>query len=144
MSIRIRQFRKNKQSHPDSLIDCSVGVVTWIVDSSVRAVKVPGHERASKDPVMGRVAKDVGERHGLGGEAVDEDGFELALNKVEDRHEEDDVLDWRDGGGADFALEVGIEVGTEKVENDGVNEERAQIFDDEDGAPGDLGSCRWG
>lgn len=89
---------------------------------------------------MRGVAEDVEEGHGLRGEAVDEECFDLALDEVEDGHVGDEGLEGGDGGGGDGAGVVGVEVGTEEVENDGVDEERAEVFDYEDGTPGDLRS----
>lgn len=45
------------------------------------------------EPVVGEVAEDVGRRHGGGGESVEEDGFEFALDEVEDDEGERDGLD---------------------------------------------------
>ncbi|KFY35584.1 hypothetical protein V494_05781 [Pseudogymnoascus sp. VKM F-4513 (FW-928)] len=44
------------------------------------------------EPVVGEVAEDVGGWHGGGGEAVEEDGFELALDEVRDDEGEGDGL----------------------------------------------------
>jgi hypothetical protein len=72
---------------------------------------------------------------------VQEDGFELALDEMREDEPEGDGLHGRegrggvgteDGGGVDECAEG---VGEEEGEEDG-----AGVFDDVDGAPGDLGA----
>ena len=69
---------------------------------------------------------------------MDEEGFELAPPEVQDDHPEGQGLQSRraivEGG-------QGVDVRAEVVE-ERVDEERAEVFDDEDGTPGDLRTCR--
>lgn len=44
-------------------------------------------------------------------------------------------------GGSGDGVEVEVEKGTEREEEECGNQERTEVLDDEDGAPGDLGSC---
>lgn len=71
-------------------------------------------------------------------QAVDEEGLELALDEVQHDHPEGEGLQGRralvEGG-------QGVDVRAEVVE-ERVDEERAEVFDDEDGTPGDLRTCR--
>jgi hypothetical protein len=69
---------------------------------------------------------------------VDEEGLELALEEVQDDHPEGEGLQ---GRGAIVEGREGVDVGAEVVD-ERVDEERAEVFDDEDGTPGDLRTCR--
>jgi hypothetical protein len=69
---------------------------------------------------------------------VDEEGFELALEEVQDDHPEGEGLQ---GRGALVGGREGVDVRAEVVD-ERVDEERAEVFDDEDGTPGDLRTCR--
>lgn len=93
---------------------------------------------AGEQPVVGGVLEDVEERHGSQGEAVDEEGLELALEEVQHDHPEGQGLKGRraivEGG-------QGVDVRTEVVE-EWVNEERAEVLDDKDSTPGDLRTCK--
>lgn len=51
---------------------------------SGRPVGPEGDICAREQPVMGRVFENVQERHGGGGESVDEERFELAFDEVND------------------------------------------------------------
>lgn len=87
---------------------------------------------ARDGPVEKAVLQDVAGGHGVGRELVDKEGFVLALDKVQDDEAESEPLRLRHG-----AIGVAVEVGTGgdggDVEKDGTN-----IFDDEDGSPGNL------
>ena len=69
---------------------------------------------------------------------MDEESFELALEEVEDNHPEGEGLQ---GRRALVEGREGVDVRAEVV-NERVDEERAEVFDDEDGTPGDLRTCR--
>lgn len=68
---------------------------------------------------------------------MDKEGFQLTLEEVQDDHGEGEGLQ---GGGPGIEGREGVDVGTQVVDQR-VDEERAEVFDDEDGAPGDLGTC---
>lgn len=87
---------------------------------------------------MGRILEDVGVGHGREGEAVDEDGFQLALEEVQCDHPEGEGLK---GGGALVEGRELVDVGAKVVE-DRVDEKGSEVFDDEDGAPCDLRTWR--
>lgn len=69
---------------------------------------------------------------------MDEEGLELALEEVQDNHPEGEGLQGRRALVED---REGVDVRAEVV-NERVDEERAEVFDDEDGSPGDLRTCR--
>lgn len=106
---------------------------------------------AGKNPVVGGVLDEVTERHGGGGEAVDEDGLVLALDEVEDDEGAEDELGLGrrgegaarvNGGGAgdvgDGVVGGGGVEEVAEVEEGGVDEDRAEVLDDEGSAPADL------
>lgn len=93
---------------------------------------------AGEQPVVGGVLEDVEERHGGQGKAVDEEGLELALDKVQHDHPKGQGLQ---GRGAIVEGGQRVDVRAEVVE-ERVDEERAEVLDDEDGTPGDLRTCR--
>lgn len=69
---------------------------------------------------MGAVFEDVEGGHGGGAEAVDEEGFELALGEVQADEGEGESLE---GGGAE-AIGCGVEEVKERVDEEG-----AEVFD---------------
>lgn len=90
----------------------------------------PGAQGAGKGPVEEAVFEDVARGHGVCGELVDEERLNLALGKVRHDHAEAEPL----RGGHGWVLEEVRPGGDgEAVEEDG-----AEIFDDEDGSPGNL------
>lgn len=60
-------------------------------DGSGRVGEV-GNQHAGEEPVVGGVLEDVEEGHGCEREAVDEEGFELALDEVQHDHPEGEGL----------------------------------------------------
>lgn len=76
---------------------------------------------------MGAIFEDVEERHGGGGEAVDEEGLELPFEKVQSDEDQGERLE---GGGRGQA---GVE--------QWVDDEGADVLDEKDGAPWDLDTC---
>lgn len=107
-----------------------------------RGVDVESAEEAGHDPVKGRVADDVAGGHGVGRELVDEEGLVLALEEVDVEEGEEEPLNLCDGRGGlgdvlELAGEDGVEVGTDEGD-EGVEEDGAEVFDYEDGAPGYL------
>lgn len=108
-----------------------------------RRVDEEGGQQAGREPVEGAVLDDVEGGHGGGGEAVQEGGLELALDKVRDEHVEANLLHDGGWGGVGALVEVGVdlgELGADRVEED-VEEDRAEVFDEVDGAPGYLEAC---
>jgi hypothetical protein len=81
---------------------------------------------------VGGILKNVEGRHGGIAEAVDEEGFEFAFEEVEGDEGAGEGLEGRGSGAGGF-----VDVGSGEVE-ERVDEEGAEIFDDKDGAPGDL------
>lgn len=81
---------------------------------------------------MRAVFEDVEDGHGGVAEAVNEEGFELAFEEVKSDECAGEELEGGGGGRGG-----GVYCAPEEVE-EGVNEERAGVFDDEDGAPGNL------
>lgn len=111
-----------------------VGPVGSVRDVGAGTVDVPGEEDSGEEPVVCRVLEDVEDGHGRRGEAVEEDAFELALEEVEGGENHEEGLS---GGSLGDGGEVGVEVGAGEVE-EGVDDERAEVFDNEDGAPANL------
>lgn len=73
---------------------------------------------------------------------MQESGLELALHKVADEHVETDLLDDGERDLVGIYVEERVDFGelaAEGVEK-GVEEDRAEVFDEVDGAPGDLGA----
>lgn len=73
---------------------------------------------------------------------MQEGGLELTLDKVADEHVETDLLDDGERYLVGIFVEVGVDFGelaADGVEK-GVEEDRAEVFDEVDGAPGDLGA----
>ena len=71
---------------------------------------------------------------------MDEDGLELALEEVDREEQAGQGLEIRRR--RHFTLEEGVYVGAQDVEDQGVDEQRAEIFDDVDRAPCDLGTWK--
>lgn len=90
----------------------------------------PGAEGAGDGPVEEAVLEDVAGRHGVCGELVDKERLELALGKVGDDHAEAEPLRWRHGRVLEQVRPGG--------DGGAVDEDGAQVFDDEDGSPCDL------
>ena len=132
MNARIRQLGKHENN-------CAHKIDNGLVGSRGEGggrVHGVGAEETRKDPVEGAVFEDVAGRHGAGGELMHEEGFELALDEVRDEHGEGEPLGVGEGRGRGDAF---VEVGT--GEDDGyVEEDGAEVFEEEDGLPGDLGA----
>lgn len=84
-------------------VECECGIgdvgVGWPRGRSGRAVGPECDVRAGQEPVMGRVFENVQQGHGGGRESVDEDGFELAFDKVQDYKCEGERLELGGTGG---------------------------------------------
>ena len=92
-------------------------------------------QQARDGPVEEAVLEDVGPGHGAGRELVHEERLELALDEVRHDHAEREPLRLGQLRGR-----VGEDVGAGG--DDGrVDEEGAEVLDDEDGPPGDLVAC---
>lgn len=69
-------------------------------------------------------------------------GLELTLDEVADEHVKADLLDNSKRDLVGVFVEEGVDLGelaADGVEK-GVEEDRAEVFDEVDGAPGDLGA----
>lgn len=97
-------------------------------------------EEARERPVVPAVFEDVERGHGSEGEAVHDECFELALHEMDEHHDQTQGLEigwwWHSGEGVG---RQGVYLRAEKVD-EWVDEDGAEVFDDEDGAPGDLRS----
>lgn len=112
------------------------GVVAGKGGRGGRGVDVPSAEEAGEGPVEEGVLEDVAHGHGVRGELVDEEGFVLALHEVAEEHGEDEKL----GRGEGLVGGAGVDVWAQGDEGT-VNEEGAEVLDNEDGAPCHLGAC---
>lgn len=83
---------------------------------------------------MGTVLEDVERRHGSSREAVNKQSFELALQEMQHTHYHGNCLELRRG------FRGAVDERTTVVE-ERVDEEGAQVFDDKDSSPRDLGAC---
>lgn len=101
------------------------------------AVDEVGAQQTRDGPVEEAVLEDVEEGHGVGGELVDEEGLDLALEEVQLDHAEGEPLGRRQVVGRGAAL---VEVGA-GGDDGGVDEHGAEVLDDEDGPPADLDAC---
>lgn len=88
---------------------------------------------------MSTVLEDVAGRHGGIAEAVDEDRFELAFQEVDAQKGTDQELGI--GGVRERLIEVVVDVRPQREEEEGGDQERAEIFNDEHGPPSDLRAC---
>lgn len=117
-------------------------------------VQPVGQVEPRENPVVSAVLEDIESGHGGRGEAVDKDGLILALQEVEEDQGANELLSlgrWgNDAGGSrvDGSGEVahgvesggGVEVRTERSEEKRVDEKGSEVLDEEDGAPGNLGT----
>lgn len=103
---------------------------------------------AGDGPVEEGVAEDVPDGHGRGRELVDKHGLVLALEEVEGDAGKGELLVPAQGpvksvGLGHVVLEVRVHGRVEVAahgEEERVEEQRAQVLDDEDGAPAELGA----
>jgi hypothetical protein len=86
---------------------------------------------------VGAVLEDVTGGHGGVAEAVHEEGLILTLQEVQGQEEADQELNvgWLGEG----LVEVEVDQIAEGEEEEGRDEEGSEVFNDEDGAPCDLG-----
>jgi hypothetical protein len=110
--------------------------------SRVRSEDPVGDVETGQHPVVGAVLDDVAGGHGGAAEAVHEDCLVLALQEVQGQQAADEELYVGEGGESGERLVEGeVQQRSEGEEEEGWDQEGAEVFDDEDGAPGDLGSC---
>lgn len=74
---------------------------------------------------------------------MDKHGFEFALEEVQLKHGKNEPLGWGEVKGLG-GREVGVDVGSEGAGEEGVDQERTEIFDEEDVAPCNLRACQTG
>jgi hypothetical protein len=117
-------------------------------------VQPVGQVESGENPVVSAVLEDVESGHGGGGEAVDKDGLILALQEVQEDQGANELLslgrrgDDTGGGRVDGSGQVahgvpggsGVEVRTERSEEERVDQKGSEVLDEEDGAPGNLGT----
>lgn len=99
-----------------------------------RTVREQGNVDAGKNPVVGRVLEDVEDRHGRGGESMDEKRFVFTFEEVEDDHGARQLLGGRSGREGRQAGGCMIDLGAEEV-HEGMDHKRAEVLEDEDGTP---------
>jgi hypothetical protein len=133
---QIPQFANHKQQDREGI---PPAIRRWVRCRTIDAggVSAQSDVEAAEDPVVSGVLEDVEEGHGCIGEAVDEEGFEFALGEVQD--DEDHGEELGGGGRGDVDAVVVVEVWADQVD-EGVDEEGAEVLDEEDGAPGYLGA----
>ena len=97
-----------------------------------------GDVETGQYPVVSAILEDVAGRHGGVAEAVDEDSFILTLQEVQGQKGADKELSI---GGVGDSIVVEVEQRAEGEKEECGNQERTEVLDDEDGTPGNLGSC---
>ena len=95
---------------------------------------------ASQDPVVCTVLEDIAGRHRRIAEAVNEDGFELAFQEMDAQKGANQKLDV--GGIGERLVEVVVDERPQREEEEGRNDERTKVFNNEHGPPSDLGACK--
>lgn len=131
MHKRIHDFAEQVYQHAggiDKRLVCAAG-------DGVRVVADVCAEETGRGPVEEAVLEDIRGGHGIRRELVHEERFELALDEVQDHHGEGQPLGSRHGRVAIF-----VQVGTQSDDQD-VEEDGAEVFNEEDGPPGNLGAC---
>lgn len=88
---------------------------------------------------MGAVLENVAGWHGGIAEAVDEDGLELALQEMDAEQEAHQFLDI--GRLGQRLVKVVVNKRPKRVEEEGRDQKRTEIFNDEHGSPCDLRTC---
>lgn len=126
----VASLTKQVQCGTESINDGDVG----LGGEGRGAVDEVGAQGAGDGPVEEAVLEDVEEGHGVGGELVDEERLVLALDKVQHNHAEREPLGLRH-----VAISVLVQVGA-SGDDGGVDEDRAEVLDDEDSLPANLGA----
>lgn len=89
---------------------------------------------------MSTILEDIGQRHSARTKSMHKYRLELPLNEVEDHDSHGELLEI--GGRRNLGRAQGrerVDVGSQKIDSR-VYKDRAEIFDNEDGAPCDLWS----
>lgn len=136
MRIEVCELAEDKQSNTGVHED---GVIIRRGSRSVGAEYPVRDVEASEGPVVGAVLEDVAGRHGGVAEAVHEEGLILALEEVQGQEEAHQELQL--GGLRQGLLEVEVDQVAEGKEEEGRDQEGSEVFNDEDGAPCNLGTC---
>lgn len=100
-----------------------------------RAVDEVGAHETRDSPVEEAVLEDVPEGHGVGGELVDKERLDLALDKVQDDQGKGQPL-----GGGHGLVSILVEIGTGGDDGD-VEKDGSEVLDNEDGLPSNLRAC---
>lgn len=91
---------------------------------------------------MGAVLEDVAGGHGGAAETMHEDRLILALQEVQGQQGADEELQVR--GLGERLAEAEVQERSEREKEERGDQKRAEIFNDKDGTPGNLGSCSIG
>lgn len=136
VGVQVGQLRKDEETQA-----CIQEILVWGVScrSRIRTEGPVGDVEACQEPVVSTVLEDVAGRHGGIAEAVDEDRFELAFQEVGAQKCADQKLGV--GGVRERLIEVIVDVRPQREEEEGGDQERAEIFNDEHGPPSDLRAC---
>lgn len=104
-------------------------------------VEEPGEVQSREDPVVSGILGEVPPWHSRGGEFVDKESLELAFEEMHEDEVEKELLVESGGDGGGGGLDVRVDVGAEfRDEEEGVDEERSEVFNYKDGAPANLGT----
>lgn len=138
MGVQVGQFSKSEESQ-SCVKELRVEVISC--RGRVGAEDPVCDVEASQNPVMCTVLEDIAGRHRRIAEAVNEDGFELAFQEVDAQKGANKKLDV--GGIGERLVEVVVDVRPQRGgEEEGRNNERAKVFNNEHGLPSDLGTCK--
>lgn len=127
----VAHLSKQVEGGADGVDDGEIGA------GSQRARVVDGQraEQTGQGPVEDAVLEDVEDGHRVGRELVNKQRLELALDEVGNDHAEAEPLG--EGHGLGRGASISVDVRPSGDDED-VDQDRAQVLDEEDGAPGNL------
>lgn len=137
MGVQVRQLSKGEE--PQSCVE-ELRVEVFSCRRRIGAEDPVCDVEASQDPVVCTVLEDIAGRHRRIAEAVNEDGFELAFQEMDAQKGANQKLDVR--GIGERLVEVVVDVRPQREEEEGGNNERTKVFNDEHGSPSNLGACK--
>lgn len=132
--IQVGQFAKHEQCNAD----IHKGWIGRGGSTRVRAEDPVGNVETGQCPVVGAVLEDVASRHGGIAEAVHKHRLKLALQEVDGQQGANQQLQVRRL--RERLVEAEVQQRAEREEEQGGDQERSEVLDDEDGAPCDLGT----